>query len=49
MFIGIANDKWILVFTPRFGHTPLSGAGDLNCPPTSRGTAGAGGFEEVPE
>lgn len=44
-----ANDRWIIVFTPRFGHTLQSGAGDLNCPPASRVTAGAVGFEEVPE
>jgi hypothetical protein len=35
-------------FTPRFGLTPYNGACSLNCPPTGRGTSGAGGFEEGP-
>ncbi|WP_163325605.1 hypothetical protein [Draconibacterium mangrovi] len=35
-------------FTPRFGLTPYNGACGLNCPPTGRGTSGAGGFEEDP-
>ncbi len=32
--------------TPRFNRTPLSGVSGLNCPPTGRGTNGAGDFEE---
>ena len=35
-------------FTPRFGLTPYNGACGLNCPPTGRGTSGAGGFGEGP-
>nr|WP_321484628.1 hypothetical protein [uncultured Draconibacterium sp.] len=35
-------------FTPRFGLTPYNGACSLNCPPTGRGTSGAGGFGEGP-
>ncbi len=35
-------------FIPRFGLTPYNGACGLNCPPTGRGTSGAGGFGEGP-
>ena len=35
-------------FTPRFGLTLYNGACGLNCPPTGRGTSGAGGFGEGP-
>nr|WP_321354188.1 hypothetical protein [uncultured Draconibacterium sp.] len=45
--LGMTEDKGEN-FTPGFGLTPYNGACGLNCPPTGRGTSGAGGFEEDP-